>query len=265
MKPKKHLGQNFLINQSVIKKITDSVNTQKNVVLEIGPGRGALSSVLIENSLAVYAFEVDEELKKYLTPLEEQHNNFEVIYGDVLKVDLNDFLKKRNIEEAYLIANIPYYITGPLLNKIKDTNKISQAVIMMQKEVGKRLLATHKTKEYGSLSVIFNFYFEIKNVVNVKRTSFYPQPKVDSIVLKFIRTNKYINDVVNIEQFNEFVEAAFKMKRKTLVNNLTSYYQITKEEVVKKLKEIELNFNVLERAENLSIERFIAFSNGWYK
>lgn len=265
MKPKKHLGQNFLINKNVIKKITESVNTKDKIVLEIGPGKGALSSTLIKNSHELIAFEIDESLKEYLTPLEESHQNFTVIYNDILKIDLNEFLKQRKISEVYLIANIPYYITGLLLNKIKETKNISTAIIMMQKEVGERLLANVGSKAYGALSVVFNTYFDISKVINVSKTSFYPKPKVDSVVLKFIRTDKYLKEIKNITNFNEFVEAAFKMKRKTLINNLVSYYNLSKEETIKNLTKIDAEINVLERAENITLKRFINFANGWYK
>jgi len=265
MKPKKHLGQNFLINKNIVYKIANSVNIKDEVVLEIGPGRGALSLALIENAKQVYAFEVDEALKKYLNPLEESNNNFKVIYDDVLNIDFNEFSKEINEDKLILMANIPYYITGPLLNKIKDTKNIKKAVIMMQKEVAERLTATTNNKSYGNLTVTFNLHFQIQKIVNVKRTNFYPAPKVDSVVLKFVRTEKYQNKVNNQTNFYEFVNAAFKMKRKTLVNNLSNYYKITKEETIRKLKEIEPAFETLERAENITLKRFISFSNGWYK
>ena len=167
------------------------------------------------------------------------------------------------MDDVNLIANIPYYITGPLLNKVKDTFNISLAVIMMQKEVGERLLATPTSKTYGNLTVMFNFYFKITKVVNVKRTSFYPRPKVDSVVLKFIRRDDYLNKVKSVEFFTEFVEAAFKMKRKTLVNNLKAHFGLSSEEVINKIHKVDQNFNIYERAENISVMRFIDLANGW--
>lgn len=265
MKPKKYLGQSFLINKTIVDKIVSSVNLFNEVVLEIGPGKGALSSFLVEKAKMVYAFEIDQSLKESLNIIEQKYQNFKVIYKDILKVDLNDFIDEIAVNEVLLIANIPYYITGPLLNKMKDTKGIKKAVLMVQKEVGERLLANVGNKNYGSLTVLFNLHFEIKRVINVKRTNFYPKPKVDSVVLKFIRSNTFIKRVNNLKEFYEFVDAAFKMKRKTLVNNLAHYYQISKEEVTQKIKTVEPDFNLLERAENITLERFIAFSNGWNK
>lgn len=263
MKPKKHLGQNFLVNKTIVNKITNSVNLQNQIVLEIGPGRGALSYALIHEAKEVYAFEVDTSLKEYLDVLEQENNNFKVIYEDVLNIDFDEFIKKLNVEEVYLIANIPYYITGPLLNKIKETKKITKAVIMMQKEVGERLLAEPKNKEYGNLTVTFNLHYKISRVTNVKNTSFYPKPKVNSIVLKFERTLKYLDNIKDLNKFYEFVDASFKMKRKTLVNNLSNYYNISKEETIDKLIKVEPDFNIFERAENIILSRFIDFFNGW--
>lgn len=265
MKPKKYLGQSFLINKTIVKKIVSSVNLHNEVVLEIGPGRGALSFCLIEKAKMVYAFEIDKSLKEYLNPLTKEHNNFKVIYEDVLTLDLNGFIEDLKVDNVFLIANIPYYITGPLLNKVKETKKIKTAVIMVQKEVGERLLAKSGNKKYGSLTVLFNFHFKITLVINVKRTNFYPKPKVDSSVLKFKRTDQHKKRVNDIEKFYEFVNAAFKMKRKTLINNLVSHYQITKDKAIDKIKKIEPNFNFLERAENITLERFISLSNGWNK
>lgn len=263
MKPKKHLGQNFLINKTIIKKIIASVNLENKVVLEIGPGRGALSLGLLEEAKMLYAFEIDESLKEYLDPLEESNNNFKVIYGDVLNFNFSSFAEEIKETNLTMVANIPYYITGLLLKKIKETKEIKEAVIMMQKEVAERLLSSPNNKEYGALTVVFNLCYEIKRVTNVKKTSFYPAPKVDSVVLKFVRTDKYIKELKSLERFNKFIEASFKMKRKTLVNNLSTYYKISKEEVIEKLLNVEPDYNVLERAENITVSRFIAFSNGW--
>ena len=133
---------------------------------------------------------------------------------------------------------------------------------MMQKEVGDRILSTGG-KTYGSLSVLLGYRYDIFKVTNVKNTSFYPVPKVDSVVLKFIRNDKYINTIKDEEKFIKFVKSSFLQKRKTLVNNLVSSYKISKEKVIENLKEIEADFNIMKRAENVSIERFITFSNGW--
>lgn len=265
MRPKKHLGQNFLINKNIVKTIVDSVDLKSKTVFEIGPGRGALTSLLAENAQFVYAFEIDKSLKTHLNEIEKSNDNIKVIYDDVLKINFNEFIKDNNLNDVYLIANIPYYITGPLLNKVIKTVDISVAVIMMQKEVGERLLASPTSKAYGNLTVMFNFHFDITRVVNVKRTNFYPRPKVDSVVLKFERKNDYLKKVDSEEFFTEFVDAAFKMKRKTLVNNLKAHFDLSTQEVIDKLQKTDVNFNDFERAENITVMRFIELANGWNK
>ncbi len=265
MRPKKQYGQNFLINKNIIKEIVHKADLKDKIVFEIGPGRGALTSLLTQEAKHIYAFEVDKALSSYLDELEENNNNLTVIYKDVLKVEFNEFMKQNNLKDAYLIANIPYYITGPILNKIKDSKNIKEATLMVQKEVADRLTATSGNRTYGTLSVIFNFYYEIIKILNVRRNNFYPIPKVDSAVVKLTKRDKYLKMVKDESLFNEFVDASFKMKRKTLVNNLSSYYKLNKEEVINRLIEVEKDFNLLERAENITIERFIGFVNGWKK
>lgn len=261
MKAKKRFGQNFLKNDNIIKKIISANDIKNNVVIEIGPGMGALTKHLVD-AKAFFAFEIDTSLKPHLNEIILNKPNAKIIYKDILEIDLNNFLKENNISECILIANIPYYITGPILKLIIDTQIIKEATLMMQKEVGDRILSTGG-KTYGSLSVLLGYRYDIFKVTNVKNTSFYPVPKVDSVVLKFIRNDQYINTIKNEEKFIKFVKASFLQKRKTLVNNLVSSYKITKEKVIENLKEIEADFNIMERAENVSIERFITFSNGW--
>lgn len=262
-KPKKKYGQNFLKSDAVIDKIIGSINFKDKVVIEIGPGRGALTKRLIKHAKHVYAFEIDESLKGYLNTLENS-GNLTVIYKDILTIQLDDFLKENNIGEALLIANIPYYITGPILFLINESVMVKESVIMIQKEVGDRILSKPGNKAYGSLTVLLGVKNDIHRVTNVKNTAFYPAPKVDSVVVKLIKTNKYLDLIKDEENFNEFVKASFMQKRKTLLNNITTYYAINKEEASNKLSHIDSDFSSLERAENLSIERFIAYSNGWY-
>lgn len=262
MRPKKHLGQNFLINRNIVKKIVESANIKDKVVFEIGPGKGALSFLISEEAKHLYAFEIDKRMEAFLEPLDGYYNA-EVIYEDVLNIDLNEFIEEKELEEVSLVANIPYYITGLLLNKVKDTPKITEATIMMQKEVGERLTASIGTRQYGSLTVIFNFFYDIKRVLNVKRNNFAPMPKVDSVVLKFTRKEDVLKEIKNIDFFIEFVEASFKMKRKTLVNNLASHFKLKKNYIVEKLQSIDPHFKELERAENITVKRFINFTNRW--
>lgn len=261
MKPKKHLGQNFLKSESVLNKIIEENDISGKTVIEIGPGMGALTNKLTE-AQKVYAFEIDSTLKPHLDKITSSYPHVEIVYDDILNIDLNVFLKDRNIESCVCIANIPYYITGSILKLIASTKAIVSATLMMQKEVGERLLAK-KGKEYGALSVLLQYKYNIKKVTLVKKTAFYPVPKVDSIVIKLDKIETYVKTIKNEDIFVELVKASFLQKRKTLLNNLTSYYKIPKEDVLKKLRDIDPFFNEMERAENVSLERFVRYANGW--
>ncbi len=261
MKAKKRFGQNFLKNDNIIEKIISANDIVNNAVIEIGPGMGALTKHLV-SAKVFFGFEIDTSLKPYLEGIILNHINAKIIYEDILKIDLNKFLKENNISECILIANIPYYITGPILKLIVDTPAIKEATLMMQKEVGERIMSTGG-KTYGALSVLLGYKYDIFKVTNVKNTSFYPAPKVDSVVLKLVKKSEYINQIKDEEKFIKFVKNSFLQKRKTLVNNLVYSYKLNKEKVIDNLKEIDSDFNIMERAENVSIERFITFSNGW--
>lgn len=264
MKPKKRYGQNFLINDNISKTIALKSDIGSKVVFEIGPGKGALTKHLIKDAAAVYAFEIDGSFKQVLNKLEAEHQNLKVIYGDVLRQDFNKIIEQYSLNDVICVANIPYNITGPLLTKLKDTEKISRLTLMVQKEVANRLLAKTGSKAYGTLTVIYQFYYKIEKVIDVKRNNFYPVPKVDSMVVRMDKHDTYLKQVKDIENFIKFVNASFTQKRKTLVNNLKANFRLTTEEVTTKLKDIQPNFNVLDRAENISVEQFIKFSNGWF-
>ncbi|MFA5720347.1 MAG: 16S rRNA (adenine(1518)-N(6)/adenine(1519)-N(6))-dimethyltransferase RsmA, partial [Acholeplasmataceae bacterium] len=251
MKAKKHYGQNFLKSESIILKIIQSNDILNEVVIEIGPGRGALTKHLVM-AKALIAFEIDQSLKPLLDDLVKGHNA-QILYEDILNIDLNQFLKDRGIDKCIIIANIPYYITGPILQLIANTTQVSSATLMVQKEVGDRLLAS-SGKTYGALSVLMAYKFDIEKITHVKNTAFYPVPKVDSVVVKLTKTSRYTNRIIDEEKFISFVKNAFMQKRKTLINNLAATYKISKDEVLNNLKEIDEDINPLIRAENVSIE-----------
>lgn len=263
MRPKKRYGQNFLTNKSISKQIVEASEIKDKIVFEIGPGKGALTKELIKEASFVYAFEIDLSFKPILNKLTLE-NPLKVIYDDILKINLTQLIKENNLNDITCVANIPYNITGPILTKLKDNPEITRLVLMVQKEVGNRLLAMSNTKAYGELSVVFNYFYEISKVVDVKRTNFYPIPKVDSVVIKLDKINNYQKEVNNELNFLEFVKASFMQKRKTLINNLKAYYQLSSEEVKDKIIKIDPNFNFLTRAEAISINEFIILANGWY-
>ena len=251
---KKSLGQNFLKDKSVINKIIDSADiTVDSLILEIGPGSGALTKELVKTKGKVVAFEIDERLKEELSKIES--NNLEVLYGDFLKIDLKEVLNKYNYKKLHLIANLPYYITTPIIMKIINETKIDEMIIMVQKEVGSRFKAKPNTKEYNSLSVFLQYYFDIKTVTIVNKNSFVPKPKVDSIVVRFSKKDNKIK-ANNEKVFFKLVKDSFTFKRKNLKNNLKGY-DLNKINIILNKFNKDLTF----RAESLSLEEFIEISN----
>ncbi len=254
IKYKKSLGQNFLIDSNIIEKIVNSFNIEKNsLIIEVGPGRGALTKELIKYDSKVICFEIDESLKNILDEISS--DNLEIVYKDFLKIDLKEYLSKYKYNKLYFIANIPYYITSLIINKvIKETN-VDEMIIMIQKEVGNRFMASPNTKDYSSISVFLQYNFNIEKVTDVSKNSFIPVPKVDSIVLKFSSNkNKYY--VKSIENFYKLIKDSFRHKRKNLKNNLIDYDLKKIEKVLNKYDK-----NLTCRAENLSVEEFVNISN----
>lgn len=251
---KKSLGQNFLIDDNIKRKIVESASIDEgSLIIEVGPGSGAITKHLVSFGVPVIAFEIDERLKSELESIDA--SNLEVIFEDFLKVDLKEVLSKYKYKKIHLIANLPYYITTPIITKVMEEELVYEMIIMVQKEVGDRFKASPNTKEYNSLSVFLQYYFDISKVTLVSRNSFVPKPNVDSIVLKFVKKDKLL-EVNNIELFFKFVRDSFTQKRKNLRNNLKNY----------DLEKIEKALNVLNkdltyRAEQLSIEDFIFVVN----
>lgn len=249
---KKSLGQNFLVDDNIKKKIVSSANIdEKSLIIEVGPGKGAISKYLVKLGVPVVAFEIDTRLREELSKIE----NLEVVYGDFLSVDLNSVLSKYNYENVHLIANLPYYITTPIITKVMKINEVSEMIVMVQKEVGERFMSKPGFKSYNSLSVFLQYYFDVGEVCKVNRSCFVPVPKVDSIVVKFVRKKELLK-VNDIDKFFKLVKDSFKQKRKNLRNNLKSYD-------LNKLESILFNLNkdLTYRAEQLSIEDFVYISN----
>lgn len=251
---KKSLGQNFLIDDNIKRKIVESASIDEgSLIIEVGPGSGAITKYLVTFGVPVIAFEIDERLKSELESINA--SNLEVIFKDFLKVNLKEVLSKYKYKKIHLIANLPYYITTPIITKVMEEELVYEMIIMVQKEVGDRFKASPNTKEYNSLSVFLQYYFDISKVTLVSRNSFVPKPNVDSIVLKFVKKDKLL-EVNNIELFFKFVRDSFTQKRKNLRNNLKNY---DLEKIEKALK--VLNKDLTYRAEQLSIEDFIFVVN----
>ena len=263
---KKSFGQNFLTDTNILQKIVDTAEIDKNVnVIEIGPGIGALTEFLAENAAEVMAFEIDERLVPILEDTLRDHDNIKVINEDVLKADLQTRVKefKNPNLPIKVVANLPYYITTPILmHLIESKIPFAEFVVMMQKEVADRISAEPNTKAYGSLSIAVQYYMTAKVAFVVPRTVFVPAPNVDSAILKMTRREQPLVEVKDEDFFFRVSKISFVHRRKTLWNNLTSHFGKS-EEVKTKLEQALENANIKPsiRGEALSIPDFARLSD----
>ena len=254
---KKKFGQNFIIDENIIDKIVDSACIDSDtLVIEIGPGAGSLTYKLAKKAKQVLCYEIDTTLKDILSDTLNEYNNVDITFDDFLKRDVNSDLKKYDFKKLYVVANLPYYITTPIITKIiEDEIPASKIVIMVQKEVGDRFKAEVGTKDYNSLTIYLNHYFDIKKVMIVSKNVFLPKPRIDSMVLEFNRKEKR-QDIKNTSLFFKLVRDSFTQKRKTLRNNLKGYDLDKIENVLKKY-----NMDLSARAEQISSDIFIDIAN----
>ena len=255
---KKKFGQNFIVDENIIHSIIKKAEiTKDTLVIEIGPGAGSLTSKLGEVAKNVLAYEIDETVKNILE--KNIKSNTKIIYADFLKRNVKDDIKDYTYDKLYVVANLPYYITTPIIMKLIEENiDIDKIVVMVQKEVGNRFKAKPNTKEYNSLSVYLNYYFDIEKILDVSRNVFMPKPNVDSIVVSLSKKEKI--KVENEEIFFKLVKDAFTQKRKTLKNNLKGY---DLEKVGEVLKKHNLDLSV--RAESLPLKIFAEISDNLNK
>ena len=263
---KKSFGQNFLTDTNILQKIVDTAEIDKNVnVIEIGPGIGALTEFLAENAAEVMAFEIDDRLVPILEDTLRDYDNVNVINEDVLKADLQTRVKEFKNPELPIkvVANLPYYITTPILmHLIESKIPFAEFVVMMQKEVADRISAEPNTKAYGSLSIAVQYYMTAKVAFVVPRTVFVPAPNVDSAILKMTRRKQPLVEVKDEDFFFRVSKASFVHRRKTLWNNLTSHFGKS-EEVKNKLEQALENAAIKPsiRGEALSISDFARLSD----
>ena len=250
-KTKKSLGQNFLIDTSIVDRIIKSVDVKDNEkILEVGPGIGYLTKELKSFNSDLTCFEIDLDTKKYLDKLVDDKTK--VIYKDFMQVDLNEYYNKD--DKIHVIANIPYYITTPIIEKIIDSKlNILDMTLMVQKEVADRLSSKPKSSEYGYITVYLNYYFEVNKLFNVDKSCFNPAPKVDSAIIQLKKKDKI---KVNEEVFFKLIKDSFRLKRKNLRNNLKEY-DLDKIETILSNHGLSLT----ARAEELSLDVFIDIAN----
>lgn len=252
---KKHFGQNFLTDKNLLRKIVESADIKGKDVIEIGPGMGALTQFLVKHAITVKAYEIDKSLSPYMNKLKKEHENLEIIYEDILSIEIP------NDKNYDVVANIPYNITSPILFKLLESKNINSATLMVQKEVAERITSEPNNKSYNSLSLIVQYYMNVERIMIVKRHMFKPAPNVDSAVFKMTRRKPSLLNEKLEAIFIELVKAAFSQKRKTLVNNWHSSFEITKKELNHFLEENDLDKMV--RAENVSLEKFVEITKNW--
>ena len=256
----KNLGQNFLINEDIVEQIVDCSNISKNdLVIEIGPGLGTLTKKLLEKAGKVICIELDPKMVKIVSERFKLYDNFEIINEDVLKVDLNNLIKdnkKGEITNAKVVANLPYYITTPIIMKLLEEKlNIESITVMIQKEVAMRLAAVPGEKETGSITYTIWYYTEPEILLEVPNSSFTPEPEVQSCVIKFNILKEARIQVSDEKLFFKIIKTAFMQKRKTLVNALTNGGIFkNREEAEKCLQDLEIDIRI--RGEKLSLEDY---------
>ena len=258
---KKSFGQNFLTDTNILQKIVDTAEIDKKVnVIEIGPGIGALTEFLAENAAEVMAFEIDDRLVPILADTLRDFDNVTVVNQDILKVDLAQYIAEFKNPDLPIkvVANLPYYITTPILMHLIESGiPFSEFVVMMQREVADRISAQPNTKSYGSLSIAVQYYMTAKVAFIVPRTVFVPAPNVDSAILKMVRRERPAVEVQDEKFFFKVSKASFVHRRKTLWNNLTSYFGKSEETKGKLTAALErANLSPSVRGEALSLEEF---------
>ena len=253
---KKKFGQNFLIDNNIIEKIVkESTISDNSLVIEIGVGSANLTKCLCQHASFVVGYEIDKSLEKCINKNLRAYNNYQIIFDDFLQRDINKDIEQHNYKNIYIIANVPYYITTPIIEHIIESNlKTTNIVLMVQKEVGDRFSAKANTKEYSSITVFLNYFYTIKKLFIVNRCCFIPKPNVDSIIIKL--ESKERIKVVNEKLFFKLVRDSFRYKRKTIRNNLKEY---SLEKIEKVLKEYGYDLNI--RSEALDVKIFCDIAN----
>ena len=261
LKAKKSLGQNFLIEEGIIEEIVQKADVnEKDLIIEIGPGLGSLTAMLAEKAGKVIAIELDENMVEILEERFSLYQNVEIVHGDVLKVDLQGMIQKEkgNQTVVKVVANLPYYITTPIIMKLLEEKiPVETITVMVQKEVGERLVAHPGSKEYGAITVSVQYYAEPTIIIDVPKENFKPMPEVDSCVVQLTIRKEHLA-LKDEKVFFRTIKFAFTQRRKNIGNSLTAIGK-SKSEVRKMLEELKLDINL--RAEDLSIDDFAKIAN----
>lgn len=262
IRAKKKFGQNFLIDENMLNKIVDiSEISENDLIIEIGPGIGNLTEKLLETGAKTLCFEIDKDMGKILEDRFKGNSNFNLFIEDILKVDINQYIKEKKFTgKVKVVANLPYYITTPIIFKILESaDKVDEIIVMVQKEVADRITSKEGCKDYGVLTINVNYYGETLKLFDVPSQFFVPSPNVTSSVIKIKRKKRYI---VNDEKLLfGFVKAAFSQRRKKIANSLdgSNFNDLSKEEIKELLAKNNIGENT--RAEEISINKFVQIVN----
>lgn len=248
--PNKRLGQNFLIDEECLNKIAEDVN-EEDTIIEIGPGLGTLTKILLERANKVIVIELDPKMCEILKSRFIAYNNIEIINEDILKLDINNLAK-----QAKVVANLPYYITTSIITKLLKTN-IKDITILIQKEVAERICSKPGEKQAGAITYFVNYYADCKIVGNVGKECFIPSPKVESSIVRLTKLDKPRVKVNSEDLFFNIIKENFTKRRKTILNSLSSI--IDKEKLKEVLRELNISENV--RGEELSIKQYADIAN----
>ena len=259
---KKRLGQNFLIDGNILDNIVESAHIdESDLIIEIGPGLGNLTEKLLKTKAKILAFEIDRDMVSILKNRFQEHKNLELIEADILKINLQEYIEKMGVaRKCKIVANLPYYITTPIIFKILEQNlNIERMIIMVQKEVADRMVATPGGKEYGILTLTLNYYGKVKKVFDVPNISFLPPPNVTSSVVEIEIGKRY--KIENEDRFFELVRSSFSQRRKKVSNSLENgkYMNMSKKEIETMLSNNDISLNA--RAEEIPIEKYIEMAN----
>ena len=263
----KSLGQNFITDKHVIERIVEGAGpSEKDLVIEIGPGIGVLTAEAAQQAAKVIAIEIDSKLIPILGETLAEYDNVEVINQDILKTDLNKIIDEQRqlgnfTGDVKIIGNLPYYITTPIIMHILENSIHAESItVMMQKEVADRIKASPGNKTYGAISAAVQYYCEVEQVISVPKEVFVPRPKVDSAVLKLTIRKETPVDLIDEKAFFACIKAGFGQRRKTLLNSLTGTYGLSKDEIRAILE--KAGIDPVRRAETLDMNDFADIANG---
>lgn len=261
VKFKKKFGQNFLKDNRIVKRIIDISEIDENsLVVEVGPGGAILTRELANIAKNVLCYEIDTDLVEELTTKLEDYSNVDILFQDFLSSDIENDIQNYSYDSLFFVSNVPYYITTPILLKLISSQLFFRKIVMMvQKEVGDRFTSVCGSREYGSITVLLNYFFNVKKEFFVSRKEFVPEPNVDSVVVSFTEKEEKL-PLKNYSFFEQLLHDSFQFKRKNIRNNLKKYDLRVIEDVLKKYQ-----FDLNARAEMLPVDVFVELANALWK